>query len=49
MDDEYTGTVIRETDRHPPRGDLAEMKPAGAGKTRIIAHVPSRGLIGYHG
>src|SRR6056297_3837896 len=25
------------------------MKPAGAGKTRIIAHVPSRGLIGYHG
>ena len=26
-----------------------EMKPAGVGKTRIIAHVPSRGLIGYHG
>ncbi len=25
------------------------MRPAGAGKTRIIAHVPSRGLIGYHG
>ena len=25
------------------------MKPAGAGKTRIIALVPSRGLIGYHG
>ena len=25
------------------------MKPAGVGKTRIIAHVPSRGLIGYHG
>ena len=23
--------------------------PAGAGKTRIVAHVPSRGLIGYHG
>ena len=33
----------------PRRGELAEMKPAGAGKTRIIAHVPSRGLIGYHG
>jgi len=31
------------------RGELVEMKPAGAGKTRIIAHVPSRGLIGYHG
>ncbi len=25
------------------------MKPAGAGKTRIVALVPSRGLIGYHG
>jgi GTP-binding protein len=25
------------------------MNPGGAGKTRIVAHVPSRGLIGYHG
>jgi GTP-binding protein len=25
------------------------MKSAGASKTRIIAHVPSRGLIGYQG
>ena len=25
------------------------MRPAGAGKTRIVAHVPARGLIGYHG
>jgi len=33
----------------PRKGDLIEMKPAGVGKTRIIAHVPSRGLIGYHG
>jgi GTP-binding protein len=31
------------------KGQLVEMKPAGVGKTRIIAHVPSRGLIGYHG
>ncbi|CAN0603995.1 unnamed protein product [Ectocarpus sp. 12 AP-2014] len=28
---------------------MTEMRPAGAGKTRIIAQVPSRGLIGYHG
>ncbi len=48
VDDEYTGTVIEKI-TGPRRGDLAEMKPAGAGKTRIIAHVPSRGLIGYHG
>ncbi|MGX0977962.1 GTP-binding protein [Roseovarius sp. MBR-51] len=48
VDDEYTGAVIEKI-TGPRRGDLAEMKPSGAGKTRIIAHVPSRGLIGYHG
>ena len=48
VDDEYTGPVIEKL-TGPRKGDLVEMKPAGAGKTRIIAHVPSRGLIGYHG
>jgi GTP-binding protein len=48
VDDEYSGTVIEKV-TGARRGDLVEMKPAGAGKTRIIAHVPSRGLIGYHG
>ncbi|MFV0492718.1 MAG: translational GTPase TypA [Pseudorhodobacter sp.] len=48
VDDEYTGAVIdRLTGER--KADLVEMKPAGAGKTRIVAHVPSRGLIGYHG
>ncbi len=48
VDDEYTGPVIEKL-TGPRKGDLVEMKPAGVGKTRIIAHVPSRGLIGYHG
>jgi GTP-binding protein len=48
VDDDYTGPVIEKL-TGPRKGDLVEMKPAGAGKTRIIAHVPSRGLIGYHG
>ena len=48
VDDEYSGTVIEKL-TGVRKGDLVEMKPAGAGKTRIIAHVPSRGLIGYHG
>lgn len=48
VDDEYTGAVIEKL-TGPRRGELVEMKPAGVGKTRIIAHVPSRGLIGYHG
>ncbi|MCA3485691.1 MAG: translational GTPase TypA [Rhodobacter sp.] len=48
VDDEFTGAVIEKL-TGPRRGELVEMKPAGAGKTRIIALVPSRGLIGYHG
>ncbi|WP_298679785.1 translational GTPase TypA [uncultured Lentibacter sp.] len=48
VDDEYSGVVIEKL-TGGRKGDLVEMRPAGAGKTRIIAHVPSRGLIGYHG
>ncbi len=48
VDDEYTGAVIDKLTGER-KGDLVEMKPAGAGKTRIVAHVPSRGLIGSHG
>ncbi len=48
VDDDYSGAVIEKL-TGSRKGELVEMKPAGAGKTRIIAHVPSRGLIGYHG
>ena len=48
VDDEFTGAVIDKLTGER-KGDLVEMKPAGVGKTRIVAHVPSRGLIGYHG
>ncbi|WP_299686623.1 translational GTPase TypA [uncultured Tateyamaria sp.] len=48
VDDEYSGAVIEKL-TGTRKGNLVEMKPAGAGKTRIVAHVPSRGLIGYHG
>ncbi|SIP89418.1 GTP-binding protein [Paracoccus thiocyanatus] len=48
VDDDYTGVVIEKLtgDR---KGEMVDMRPAGVGKTRIVAHVPSRGLIGYHG
>jgi GTP-binding protein len=39
VDDEFTGVVIEKL-TGPRKGELVEMKPAGAGKTRIIAHVP---------
>ncbi|MEC3862126.1 translational GTPase TypA [Mesobacterium sp. TK19101] len=48
VDDDYSGAVIEKL-TGARKGELVEMRPAGAGKTRIIAHVPSRGLIGYHG
>jgi GTP-binding protein len=48
VDDEYSGAVIEKL-TGSRKGELVEMRPAGAGKTRIIAHVTSRGLIGYHG
>jgi len=47
VDDEYSGAVIEKL-TGTRKGELAEMRQ-NAGKTRIIAHVPSRGLIGYHG
>ena len=48
VDDDYSGAVIEKI-TGARKGELVEMKPAGAGKTRIVALVPSRGLIGYHG
>ena len=48
VDDEYSGVVIEKLTGNR-KGDLLEMRPAGVGKTRIVAHVPSRGLIGYQG
>ncbi|MEK7265573.1 MAG: translational GTPase TypA [Pseudomonadota bacterium] len=47
VDDEFTGIVIEKLTRR--KCELAEMKPSGAGKTRIIMHAPARALIGYHG
>jgi len=48
VDDEYSGAVIEKL-TGARKGELTEMKPAGVGKTRIMALVPSRGLIGYQG
>jgi len=47
VDEEHAGIVIDKLSQR--RGDLAEMRAGAGGKTRIVAHVPSRGLIGYHG
>ena len=48
LDDDYAGAVIEKV-TGARKGEMTEMKPSGVGKTRIVALVPSRGLIGYHG
>ncbi|MGQ9367651.1 translational GTPase TypA [Azospirillum sp. A39] len=45
VDEEFSGTVVQKMAER--KADLVEMKPGGGGKTRIVFHAPSRGLIGY--
>jgi GTP-binding protein len=47
VDDAYTGTVVEQISQR--KGELQDMRPSGAGKTRLVFYAPSRGLIGYHG
>ncbi|HET6388832.1 translational GTPase TypA [Hyphomicrobium sp.] len=45
VDDNYTGVVVQKLAER--KGDLLEMKPSGGGRTRMVFHVPTRGLLGY--
>ena len=47
VDEEFSGVVVDKLSQR--KGELVEMRTGAGGKTRIVAHVPSRGLIGYHG
>ena len=47
VDDEFTGVVIEKLSIR--KGEVQDMQPSGGGKTRIVMHCPSRGLIGYLG
>ncbi|MBI3565019.1 MAG: translational GTPase TypA, partial [Elusimicrobia bacterium] len=47
VDDAYTGPVVEQISLR--KGELQDMRPSGAGKTRLVFYAPSRGLIGYHG
>jgi GTP-binding protein len=47
VDDPFTGIVIEKISNR--KGELTDMRPTGAGKTRLTFLAPSRGLIGYHG
>jgi GTP-binding protein len=47
VDDEYTGVVIEKLSAR--KAELKDMRPSGAGKTRVTLEAPSRSLIGYQG
>lgn len=45
VDDEFSGTVVEKMQTR--KAEMTDMRPSGAGKTRITFIAPSRGLIGY--
>lgn len=45
VDDEYSSAVIDSMNKR--KAEMTDMRPSGAGKTRITFLAPSRGLIGY--
>jgi GTP-binding protein len=47
VDDDFTGVVIEKLSAR--KAELKDMRPSGAGKTRITLQAPSRSLIGYQG
>ena len=46
VDDEFSGIVMEKMTLR--KGNLLDMRPSGAGKTRLKFIIPTRGLIGYH-
>ncbi|WP_084420185.1 translational GTPase TypA [Henriciella litoralis] len=47
VDDDHTGIIVQKLNER--KADMTEMKPSGAGRTRLVFHAPTRGLIGYQG
>ena len=45
VDDAFSGVVVEKLSQR--KGEMRDMRPSSGGKTRLIFHVPSRGLIGY--
>jgi GTP-binding protein len=47
VDEAYCGIVVQKLSER--RGDLVDMRRSGGARQRLVLHVPTRGLIGYHG
>jgi len=47
VDDEFSGAVVQKLSER--KAEMVEMKQSGIGRTRMVFHAPTRGLIGYQG
>ncbi|HEX7388538.1 MAG TPA: translational GTPase TypA [Acidiphilium sp.] len=47
VDEPFAGVVVEKMSRR--KGELQDIRPSGGDKQRLTFHIPSRGLIGYHG
>ncbi|HEY7799444.1 MAG TPA: translational GTPase TypA [Hyphomonadaceae bacterium] len=47
VDDEHSGVVVQKLSER--RAEMMDMRPSGVGRTRLVFHAPTRGLIGYQG
>ena len=45
VDEEFSGTVVQKLSER--KAEMAELKPSGAGRVRLVFYAPTRGLIGY--
>ena len=45
VDEAHTGVVVSKLSER--KGEMIEMRPSGGGRTRLVFHVPTRGLLGY--
>ncbi len=47
VDDEHAGIVVQKLSER--KAEMLDMRPSGVGRTRLVFHAPTRGLIGYQG
>jgi GTP-binding protein len=45
VDEEHSGVVVQKMSER--KADMAEMRPSGGNRLRLVFHAPTRGLIGY--
>ena len=45
VDEEHSGVVVQKMSER--KGEMAELRPSGGNRVRLVFHAPTRGLIGY--